>query len=119
MVANYDESNIFAKILRGEIPADVVYEDDKCLAFRDLNPQAPVHVLVIPKAPIAKLAQSGPDDQAVLGHLMWATGEVARLSGIAEDGFRVVINNGEKACQTVFHLHVHVLGGRGFEWPPG
>ncbi len=119
MAANYDDSNIFAKILRGEIPSDVVFEDETCLAFRDVDPVAPVHVLVIPKHPIAKIADSEPGDAALLGHLMWAAGEVARLEGVAEDGFRVVVNNGEKACQSVFHLHLHVLAGRAFEWPPG
>ncbi len=117
--SSYDDTNVFAKILRGEIPADVVFEDDVCLAFRDVSPQAPSHVLVIPKAPIAKLADATADDKAVLGHLLWATGEVARRLGIDESGFRVVINNGAGANQTVFHLHLHVLGGRNFRWPPG
>ena len=116
---NYDDDNIFAKILRGEIPADVVYEDDRCLAFRDIEPQAPTHVLIIPKAPIARLGDAGEDERDVLGHLMWAAGEVARREGLVEDGFRTVINHGARACQTVFHLHVHVLGGRDFNWPPG
>lgn len=119
MTETYDQNNVFAKMLAGEIPADVVYEDDRCLAFRDIAPQAPVHILVIPKAPIAKLSDSSEEHAAVLGHLMWAAGEVARREGLAEDGFRVVINNGARAHQTVFHLHVHVLGGRDFTWPPG
>ena len=101
------------------VPADVLYEDDQCLAFRDVAPQAPEHVLVIPKAPIAKLADATPEQKALLGHLLWAAGEVARKIGLADDGFRVVINNGAGANQTVFHLHLHVLGGRNFRWPPG
>ena len=114
---DYDDQNIFAKILRGEIPAEKVYETDTVFAFRDVAPQAPVHILVIPKAPIPKLADAG--DRAVLGDLLLAAGEIARQEGFAEDGFRVVINNGERANQTVFHLHVHVLAGRDFRWPPG
>lgn len=116
---NYDDSNIFAKILRGEIPADVVYEDDQCLAFRDIEPQAPTHVLVIPKAEIPRLGDATERDRAMLGHLMWAAGEVARKEGLLDSGFRTVVNHGEGANQTVFHLHVHVLGGREFRWPPG
>ena len=119
MSESYDNDNIFAKILRKEIPADVVHEDDDCLAFRDVAPQAPVHILVIPKRPIAKLSDATAEDRAVLGHLLWVAGEVARKEGFAEDGFRTIINNGAKANQTVFHLHVHVLGGRDFRWPPG
>lgn len=116
---NYDPDNIFAKVLRGEIPADVVYEDDRCLAFRDIEPQAPTHVLVIPKAEIPRLGDASPDQKELLGHLMWAAGEVARLEGLIDSGFRTVVNHGAGANQTVFHLHVHVLGGRGFTWPPG
>lgn len=116
---SYDDDNLFAKILRKEIPADVVYEDDQCLAFRDIAPQAPTHVLVIPKARIAKLGDATKEDRETLGHLMWAAGEVARIEGLTEDGFRIAVNHGAGAGQTVFHLHVHVLGGRGFEWPPG
>lgn len=115
----YDDQNLFAKIIRKEIPADIVHEDDHCLAFRDIAPQAPVHILVIPKAPIARLGDAGESDREILGHLMWAAGEVARKEGLHEKGFRTVINHGEGANQTVFHLHVHVLGGRGFTWPPG
>ena len=115
----YDPGNVFAKILRKEIPADIVFEDDQCLAFRDLSPQAPEHVLVIPKAPLAKLADATPEQEALLGHLLWACGEVARMLRLDDGGFRVVINNGAGANQTVFHLHLHVLGGRNFQWPPG
>ncbi len=115
----YDDRNVFARILRGEIPADVVYEDDRCLAFRDVKPVAPHHVLVIPKAPLARLGDASADDRALLGHLLWAAGEVARRLGFAEAGFRTVINHGAGVGQTVFHLHVHVLAGRDFSWPPG
>lgn len=119
MTETYDQNNVFAKMLAKEIPADVVYEDEQCLAFRDIAPQAPVHILVIPKSEIAKLSDTSASDEGVLGHLLWAAGEVARREGLHEDGFRIVINNGARANQTVFHLHVHVLGGRDFQWPPG
>lgn len=119
MADPYDEDNVFAKMLRKEIPADVVHEDDQCLAFRDISPQAPTHVLVIPKEPIAKLSDADHSHRELLGHLLWIAGEVARKEGFDEDGFRVVINNGVRANQAVFHLHVHVLAGRDFRWPPG
>ena len=110
---------IFDRIIRREIPADIVWEDDRALAFRDINPQAPVHVLVIPKVDaIARLADAGPEHEGMLGHLMHVAGEVARQEGVA-DAFRLVVNNGEGAGQTVFHLHLHVLGGRPLGWPPG
>jgi histidine triad (HIT) family protein len=106
-------------MLRKEIPADVVYEDDDCLAFRDIAPQAPTHVLVIPKEPLATLADAADEDRRLLGHLLWVAAEIARKEGLDEDGFRVVVNNGKRANQSVFHLHLHVLGGRDFRWPPG
>ena len=109
---------LFSKIINREIPADIVYEDDLCLAFRDVNPQAPVHILVIPKQPIAKIADATESDQSLLGHLLLKAGEIAREQGYA-DTFRLVINNGEGAGQSVFHLHVHILAGRDFSWPPG
>ena len=109
---------IFAKIIRREIPADIVYEDDRCLAFRDVNPQAPVHILVIPKQPIARLIDAVDDDEALLGHLLLTANKVAAEQGIG-DAFRVAINNGAGVGQSVFHLHLHVLGGRSFTWPPG
>jgi histidine triad (HIT) family protein len=105
------EDTIFGKITRGEIPVEFVYEDENCVAINDINPQAPVHVLVIPRKPIVKLADAKPDDQALLGHLMLAVGNIARQLGIA-DGFRLVVNNGEGGGQTVFHLHLHLLAGR-------
>jgi histidine triad (HIT) family protein len=115
----YDPTNVFARILRGEIPADRLHEDDLCIAFRDVAPQAPTHFLVVPRQPLVRLADAGPGDKALLGHLLWVAGEVARRLGVAEDGFRVVVNNGRRANQTVMHLHVHVLAGRDLLWPPG
>ena len=109
---------IFGKIINREIPADIVYEDDKCLAFRDVNPQAPVHILVIPKKPVSMLTEAEQSDSELLGHLLHTAGKIARDEGYG-DAFRLVINNGEGAGQTVFHLHVHLLAGRGFSWPPG
>ena len=109
---------IFAKIIRREIPADIVYEDDRCLAFRDVNPQAPVHILIIPKQPIARLMDAVDDDESLLGHLLLTANRVAADEGIG-DAFRVAINNGAGVGQSVFHLHLHVLGGRSFTWPPG
>ena len=111
-------TTLFGKIIRREIPADIVYEDDLCLAFRDVNPQAPTHVLVIPKKEIAKLSDSGADDQALLGHLLLAAGKIARSLGVG-DAFRLVVNNGAEAGQSVFHLHLHILAGRKMRWPPG
>ena len=109
---------IFAKIISREIPADIVYEDDKCLAFRDVNPQAPVHILVIPKQPIARLIDAVDDDQSLLGHLLLSANKIALEQGIGE-AFRLVVNNGAGVGQSVFHLHLHILAGRSFTWPPG
>lgn len=109
---------IFSKIINREIPADIVFEDEQCLAFRDVNPQAPFHVLVIPKKPVSMLAECNDDDGALLGHLLLTARQIARDAGYA-DAFRLVVNNGEKAGQTVFHLHIHILAGRDFNWPPG
>ena len=116
---NYDDSNIFARVLRREIPAEILHEDEFCMAFADIAPQAPVHFLVIPKRPIARLADATADDKVVLGHLLLVAQEVSKTLGVCEEGFRVVINSGERASQTVFHLHVHVLAGRDMRWPPG
>ena len=109
---------LFAKIIDRQIPADIVYEDDLCLAFRDINPQAPVHVLLVPKKPIAMLASARAEDQALLGHMMLAVGTVVRQLKV-ESAFRLVINNGEASGQSVFHVHLHILAGRPFRWPPG
>ncbi|HZN24832.1 MAG TPA: histidine triad nucleotide-binding protein [Burkholderiales bacterium] len=111
-------STIFGKIINREIPASIVYEDDHCLAFRDVNPQAPTHVLVIPKKEIPQLSDATAEDQALLGHLMVAAGRIARDLGVG-DAFRLVVNNGAEAGQSVFHLHLHILGGRRMTWPPG
>ncbi|MCP9835134.1 MULTISPECIES: histidine triad nucleotide-binding protein [unclassified Cyanobium] len=108
---------IFGRILSGEIPCQEVYADDLCLAFRDVNPQAPVHVLVIPREPIAQLGEATAEHQALLGHLLLVAAKVARLEGL--ESWRTVINSGADAGQTVFHLHVHVIGGRPLAWPPG
>ena len=112
------EPTIFQRILDGDVPADVVYEDDRCLAFRDLDPQAPVHVLVIPRRPIASLAAATDADRDLLGHLLRAADAVAKKEGVG-DAYRVVVNSGADAGQSVFHLHLHVLGGRAMSWPPG
>ena len=108
---------LFSKIIDREIPADILYEDEKSLVFRDISPQAPVHFLVIPKKPLATLADADDDDQALLGHLLLVAKRVAKQEGLSD--FSVNINNGAGASQTVFHLHLHVLGGRPFGWPPG
>jgi len=110
---------IFGKIIRREIPADILYEDDDVLAFRDLNPQAPVHVLFVPKRAIATLDEATPGDAELLGKLLLATAAYAREQGFAQDGYRTVINCNEHGGQTVFHLHVHLLAGRRMHWPPG
>lgn len=110
---------IFDKIIRREIPAEIVYEDDRVLAFRDVSPQAPVHVLVIPKRPIANLLDTAFDDALLLGQLMAAAVHVARTLGLDETGFRVVVNAGPDGGQSVDHLHLHLLGGRPLAWPPG
>ena len=115
----YDPNNVFARILRKEIPAQVLHEDEHCLAFRDAAPQAPTHFLVVPKRPIRMLADAGPGDAEALGHLLLTAASVAKQQGVGDRGFRVAINNGAGAGQSVFHLHVHVLAGRNFAWPPG
>lgn len=110
--------DLFLKIINREIPADIVYEDDLCLAFRDIDPQAPMHILIIPKMPIKFLADTDESHQELLGHLLLKASEIAREQGYG-DAFRLVTNNGADAGQSVFHLHIHILGGRGFTWPPG
>ncbi|SMF07454.1 histidine triad (HIT) family protein [Alteromonadaceae bacterium Bs31] len=108
------EDSLFTKIINREIPADIVYEDDQCICIKDINPQAPTHVLVIPAKPIAKLADASDEDKALLGHLMLKVGEIARTLGV-EDAFRVVVNNGAGAGQQVFHLHLHILANKSFD----
>ena len=109
---------IFQKIIDKELPADIVYEDDTCLAFKDINPVAPIHILVIPKKRIEKISDSNTEDKELLGHLFLVAGNIARDLGI-EEAFRLVVNNGAGAQQTVFHLHIHLIAGREFNWPPG
>ncbi len=109
---------IFSKIINKQIPADIVHEDDLSLAFRDINPQAPVHILIIPKKPISKLNDAEVFDQELLGHLMLVANKIAEKEGVA-DAFRLVLNNGAGAGQEVFHMHFHLLAGRSFTWPPG
>jgi histidine triad (HIT) family protein len=108
---------IFGKIARGEVPAQKLHEDELCVAFPDIAPQAPTHILVVPKRPIPRLSQAGDGDAALLGHLLRVAAQVAKAAGLAD--FRIVVNDGAGAGQTVFHLHVHVLGGRPLGWPPG
>ena len=109
---------IFQKIIDKELAADIVYEDDSCLAFKDINPVAPIHILVIPKKRIEKIYDSNTEDRELLGHLFLVAGKIARDLGI-EEAFRLVVNNGAGAQQTVFHLHIHLIAGREFNWPPG
>lgn len=110
---------IFGKIIRKEIPAKIVHEDDLCLAFHDVAPQAPIHVLVIPKKPIVSIAQLSSEDASLMGHIMLTIQQVAKQLGLAESGYRVVANTGSDGGQSVDHLHFHVLGGRALKWPPG
>ena len=110
---------IFAKIIRREIPADIVYEDDMCLAFRDINPQAPTHILIIPKKEIATVADAKEQDKELMGHLVLCATQIAKTEGLADDGYRLVINCKNNGGQEVYHLHMHILGGRKMTWPPG
>jgi histidine triad (HIT) family protein len=110
---------IFEKIIAREIPARLIFEDEEIVAFHDVNPQAPVHFLVVPKKVIPRIAQAAPEDQALLGRLLLVARDVAKELGLNEAGFRIVINNGRNGGETVPHLHVHVLGGRHMGWPPG
>ena len=107
------EETLFSKIIKGEIPADIIYEDEHCIAIKDITPKAPVHLLVIPRKIIPRIIDAEVEDQALLGHLMLAAGKIAEQAGVG-DAFRLIVNNGAGAGQTVFHLHVHVLGGKNF-----
>jgi histidine triad (HIT) family protein len=113
------EDTLFAKIARGEIPSEEVYSDDEFYAFRDINPVAPTHVLVIPRKTIPKISDATEEDAALLGKLLLVGNKVAEQEGLMDGGYRLVINCGEGAGQTVFHVHLHVIGGRPMEWPPG
>jgi histidine triad (HIT) family protein len=110
---------LFEKIIARQIPADIVYEDDLVLAFRDIKPHAPAHVLIVPKKPVARLAEAKPGDEQMLGHLLLKAAEVAGRLGLSATGYRLVINNGPDAGESVPHLHCHILGGRSLAWPPG
>jgi histidine triad (HIT) family protein len=111
--------NTFQKIIAREIPAEILMEDDTVLAFRDINPKAPTHVLIIPKKNLARLSEAGADDEQMLGHLLLRAAALARKLGLETNGYRLVINNGRDAGESVPHLHCHILGGRGLAWPPG
>jgi histidine triad (HIT) family protein len=110
---------LFERIIKGEVPAQIIHEDDQCVAIRDVNPQAPTHVLIIPKKVIPRLGEATPSDESLLGHLLLTAAEVAKREDLAENGYRVVVNQGWHAGESVPHLHVHVLGGRQMKWPPG
>jgi histidine triad (HIT) family protein len=111
--------SLFEKIIAREIPAAIVYEDDSVLAIRDINPQAPTHILIFPRKVIPRIAEAPVDDQKLLGHLLLKAAEVADKVGLKKGGYRLVINNGADGGETVPHLHVHILGGRHMAWPPG
>jgi len=108
---------LFEKIIAREIPATIVYEDELCIAFKDIHPCAPMHYLLIPRKPMVKLSDAAAEDQALLGHLMLTATKVAALEGLGE-AYRLVVNNGASAGQSVFHLHLHIIGGRPLKWPP-
>ena len=112
-------SSIFTKIIKREIPAAIVYEDDECIAFRDIDPKAPVHILLVPKKEIPSLAQVTGNDKTLLGHLMVKASEIAKAEGISDSGYRVVVNTNKEGGQEVYHVHMHILGGRQMNWPPG
>jgi histidine triad (HIT) family protein len=114
-----EQSCLFCKVVARDIPADFVHQDDSAVVIRDINPQAPTHLLVIPHEHIESLDEASQKDEVLLGHLLRVAARVANAEGLAEGGYRVVINNGAGAGQSVFHLHVHVLGGRPMNWPPG
>lgn len=119
IVAGMAELTLFEKICRGDIPATFVHEDERCVAFSDISPQAPVHILVIPRKPIPRVGLADEADESLLGHLLLVAGKVAREQDLSESGFRLVINNGHDGGEAVPHLHVHLLGGRQMKWPPG
>jgi histidine triad (HIT) family protein len=110
---------IFEKIIAREIPADIVHEDDLCVCFRDIAPQAPVHLVLVPKRVIPRIAEAGDGDRDLLGHMLLSARKVAKEQGLGESGFRLVINNGPDGGESVPHLHIHILGGRALDWPPG
>lgn len=109
---------IFTKIINREIPADIIYEDDLCLAFNDIQPQAPLHCLIIPKKPIATINDMSEDDKPLIGHLFWVAKQIAAEKGVSEDGYRVVMNCNQYGGQSVYHIHLHMLAGKPLGWPP-
>jgi histidine triad (HIT) family protein len=113
------DKTLFEKIRDGEIPANIVHEDELCLAFRDISPQAPLHILVVPRTSLPRIGLAQSSDEVLLGHLLLTAAEVARREGVAESGYRLIINNGRDGGEAVPHLHVHLLGGRKLNWPPG
>lgn len=113
------EKTLFQKLIDREIPADIVYEDDLAFCFRDISPQAPVHVLLIPKKPVPRVHEAGPENSELLGHLMGKIPAITEQLGLADSGYRIVINNGADGGETVPHMHIHILGGRPLTWPPG
>lgn len=114
-----EQDCLFCRIVAGEIPSDIIYQDERSIVFRDINAQAPVHVLVVPREHIESLDEASQKDEAMLGHLLRVAARVANEQGLSESGYRSVINTGAGVGQSVFHLHVHVLGGRPMSWPPG
>jgi len=113
------DMTLFEKICAKEIPATLVHEDDLCVAFRDISPQAPLHILIVPRKPVPRIGLAAAADQALLGHLLLTAAEIARREGLADSGYRLVINNGRDGGEAVPHLHIHLLGGRQLQWPPG
>jgi histidine triad (HIT) family protein len=113
------DKTLFEKICAKEIPAEIVHEDDCCVAFRDIAPQAPLHILIVPRKPIPRLGFAAAEDTGLLGHLLLTAAQIARKLGVAESGFRVIINNGAHGGEAVPHLHIHLLAGRQLQWPPG
>jgi histidine triad (HIT) family protein len=114
-----DQLTIFTKIINRELPAKIVYEDDKCLAFHDIDPQAPVHIIVITKKEIPTMNDVKEEDEELIGHLFFKAAAIAKKQGLAENGYRLVVNTGRDGGQSVYHIHVHILGGRLLSWPPG
>lgn len=112
-------SSIFTRIINREIPAAIVYEDDECIAFRDIDPKAPVHILLVPKKEIPSLAEVTERDKSLLGYLLLKASDIARDHGVSDSGYRIVINTNKEGGQEVYHIHLHILGGRQMNWPPG
>ncbi|MGE9270393.1 MAG: histidine triad nucleotide-binding protein [Verrucomicrobiales bacterium] len=113
------EKTLFEKICEKTVPAEILYEDEFCVCFKDISPQAPVHYLVVPRKPISRIAEATSEDASLLGHLLLTASQIARKQGFSDDGFRLVINNGKDGGEAVPHLHVHILAGRSMQWPPG